>query len=76
MNQIVLTTRLDSERSGLRRSTGSITEQQSKTCTGGDGNNPGERGTGQTVPGVEGGGGRVVTGVDALYAENAVGSVG
>lgn len=54
MRWIGLTARLDSERSGLRSSTGLVAKQQPKTCASRFGNNPSERGTSQIRPGEEG----------------------
>jgi hypothetical protein len=76
MNEIALTASEDRERSGLGGSTGVIAEQQSKTLASGDGNSPGERGTGQTIPGEECGSRRGVTRVDALHTRNAGESTG
>ena len=75
INEITLTASEDGERSGLRRSTGVVTEQQSKACTSGDGNNPGTRGTSDIVPRIESGGGRVVTRVNALHTRDVVGQL-
>jgi hypothetical protein len=53
MNETVLTAREDREKRGQCSSAGGVTKHQYETLAGGDGNNPGERGTCQTSPGKE-----------------------
>jgi len=66
-NKIGLTASEDRERSGLRSSSGGVTKQQSNTLASRDGNNPGERGACEIIPGYYGGTGRVVARVNTLH---------
>lgn len=71
----MLTASLDLERSRLRRSTGIVTEHESKALASGGSNNPGERGASQIVPREESRSGGGVTGVNTLRMRNGGGSI-
>ena len=74
-NETVLTASNDRERSGLRSSTGTVTKHKHKTLAGGNGDEPGERGASQTLPGEESRRRWAVTGDNTLHRVDAGGSI-